>query len=84
VQGNNKVAFLYFYSYYRAIPIDAKPEAFQDPDQSFFGEELGTGEGDALVIDSIGFKDEKVWIDENAKPQRTGSLSQQRVCMCRW
>ena len=24
--------------------------------------------GDTLVIDSIGFKEEKVWIDENANP----------------
>jgi hypothetical protein len=68
LQGAHKVAFLYGYSYYRLIPIDAKLKHSEDPDPSFFGEEIGHWEGDALVIDSIDFKDEKVWIDENANP----------------
>jgi hypothetical protein len=68
LQGAKKIAFLYFYSYYRLIPIDASRKHSADPDPSFFGEELGHWDGDALVIDSIGFKDEKVWIDENANP----------------
>ena len=68
LQGPRKVAFLYFYSYYRLIPIDASRKHSEDPEPSFFGEELGRWEGDALVIDSVGFKDEKVWIDENANP----------------
>ena len=68
LQGANKVAFLYGYSYYRLIPIDPKLKHSEDPDPSFFGEEIGHWEGDTLVIDSIGFKDEKVWIDENANP----------------
>ena len=62
LQGANKVAFLYWYSYFRLIPIDPKRKHSDDPDPSFFGEELGRWEGDTLVIDSIGFKDEKVWI----------------------
>jgi hypothetical protein len=68
LQGAKKVAFLYWYSYFRLIPIDAKRKHSDDPDPSFFGEELGRWEGDTLVIDSIGFKDDKVWIDENANP----------------
>ena len=68
VQSANKVAFLYWYTYYRLIPVDAARKHSEDPDPSFFGEELGHWEGDALVIDSIGFKDEKVWADENADP----------------
>ena len=68
LQGNNKIAFLYWYSYFRLIPIDPNRKHSDDPDPSFFGEELGRWEGDTLVIDSIGFKDEKVWIDENANP----------------
>ncbi len=68
LQGNRKVAFLYFYTYYRLIPIDPNRKHSKDPDPSFFGEELGRWEGDTLVIDSIGFKDERVWIDENANP----------------
>ena len=68
LHGAKKIAFLYWYSYYRLIPIDPKRKHSDDPDPSFFGEELGHWEGDTLVIDSIGFKDEKVWIDENANP----------------
>jgi hypothetical protein len=68
LQGNKKITFLYFYTYYRLIPIDANRKHSKDPDSSFFGEEIGRWEGDTLVIDSIGFKGEKVWIDENANP----------------
>jgi len=68
LQGPNKLAFLYWYSYYRLIPIDAARKHSEDPDPSFFGEELGHWDGDALVIDSIGFKDTQVWADENGSP----------------
>ena len=68
LQGANKIAFMYWYSYFRLIPIDPTRKHSDDPDPSFFGEELGRWEGDTLVIDSIGFKGEKVWIDENANP----------------
>jgi hypothetical protein len=68
LQGAQKVAFLYWYSYFRLIPIDAKRKHSDDPDPSFFGEELGHWDGDTLVIDSTGFKEDKVWIDENANP----------------
>ena len=67
LQNPQSVAFLYFYSYYRLIPTDGRKHT-EDPDPSFFGEEIGRWEGDTLVVDSIGFKDEKVWIDENANP----------------
>jgi hypothetical protein len=68
LQGNRKVAFLYWYSYFRLIPIGTEIEHTEDPDPSFFGEEVGKWDGDTLVIDSIAFKGEKVWIDENANP----------------
>jgi len=67
IQNPKYVAFLYFYSYYRLIPLDGRKHS-ADPDPSFFGEEVGHWDSDTLVIDSIGFKDEKVWIDENANP----------------
>jgi hypothetical protein len=67
LQNPKFVAFLYFYSYYRLIPTDGRKHT-EDPDPSFFGEEVGYWEGDTLVVDSIGFKNEKVWIDENANP----------------
>jgi len=68
VHGAKKLAFLYWYSYYRLIPIDAARKHSEDPDPSFFGEELGHWEGNTLVIDSIGFKDTQVWADENGSP----------------
>ena len=68
LQGAGKVAFLYWYTYFRLIPIEAKRKHSEDPDPSFFGEELARWEGDTLVVDSIGFKDTQVWIDENANP----------------
>jgi hypothetical protein len=68
VQSARKVAFLYWYSYYRLIPIDAARKHSDDPDPSFFGEELSHWEGNTLVIDSIGFKDTQVWADENGSP----------------
>jgi hypothetical protein len=67
LQTPKYVAFLYFYTYYRLIPVDGRKHS-DDPDPSFFGEEIGRWEGDTLVVDSIAFKDEKVWIDENANP----------------
>jgi hypothetical protein len=67
LQGAKKVVFLYWYSYFRLIPVDGRKHS-DDPDPSFFGEEIGRWEGDTLVIDSIAFKDERVWIDENANP----------------
>ena len=67
LQTPKKVAFLYFYTYYRTIPITNRKHS-EDPDPTYFGEELGHWDGDALVIDSIGFKEDKVWIDENANP----------------
>ncbi len=61
------VAILYFYSYYRLIPTDGRKHE-EDPDPSFFGDEVGHWDGDAFVIDSVGFKDTQVWADENGSP----------------
>ena len=68
LQGSKKIVFLYLYNYFRLIPIDPARKHSADPDPSFFGEELGHWEGATLVVDSVGFKDDKVWIDENANP----------------
>jgi len=68
LQNTKAVAFLYFYNYFRRIPVDENRKHTDDPDPSFFGEEIGRWEGDTLIVDSIAFKDERVWIDENANP----------------
>jgi hypothetical protein len=67
LQTPTRVAFLYFYTYYRLIPVDGTKHT-EDPDPSYFGEEIGSWDGDALVIDSTGFKDTQVWADENGSP----------------
>jgi hypothetical protein len=56
-------------AYYRLIPTDGRKH-IEDPDPSFFGGERGHWERDTLVVDSIAFKDDRVWIDENANPHR--------------
>jgi hypothetical protein len=68
VQGPKRVAFLYMYTYFRVIPVDGRSHD-PDPDPSFFGDKIGKWEGDAFVIDSVGFKGSPIWIDENANPQ---------------
>ncbi len=51
LQGANKLAFLYWYSYFRLIPLDAKRKHSEDPDPSFFGEEIGRWEkGETLLV----------------------------------
>lgn len=67
LQTPKRLAFLYLYSTHRFIPADGRSHD-ADPEPRFFGNPVGTWEGDTLVIDSIGFKDEKIWIDENANP----------------
>ena len=67
LEGVDHVVFLYWYTTYRLIPTDGRKHT-DDPDPSFFGEEVGNWDGDALVIDSISFKDERTWADENADP----------------
>ncbi len=68
ISGAKKVVFLYWYSYFRLIPVDAARKHSEDPDPSFFGEELAHWDGNTLVIDSVGFKDTQVWADENGSP----------------
>ncbi len=67
LEGTDHVVFLYWYTTYRLIPTDGRKHS-EDPDPSFFGDEVGTWNGDALVIDSIAFKDARTWADENADP----------------
>jgi len=68
VQNDTKVVFMYMYTYFRAIPLDGRKHQ-EDPDPTFFGDKIGWWDGDTLVIDSVGFKDAQIWIDENANPQ---------------
>jgi hypothetical protein len=67
VQAGPDTVFLYQYGTFRAVPVDGSKHS-EDPDPTYFGEEIGSWDGDTLVIDSIGFKDTKTWADENADP----------------
>jgi hypothetical protein len=78
LQGANHVAFLYWYTTYRLVPFDGRRH-LDDPDPSFFGEEIGSWDGDTFVIDSIGFKEKRTWADENANPH-----SDQQHVVERW
>jgi len=67
LQGADHAVFLYWYTTYRLVPFDGRKHS-DDPDPSFFGEEIGSWDGDTFVIDSIAFKDRRTWADENANP----------------
>jgi len=67
IQNGPDTVFLYQYGTFRAVPTDGRKHS-EDPDPTYFGEEIGTWDGDTFVIDSIAFKDTKTWADENADP----------------
>jgi hypothetical protein len=67
LQTAHRIAFLYLYSTHRFIPVDGRKHDV-DPEPRFFGNPIGDWQGDTLVIDSTGFKGEKIWIDENGNP----------------
>jgi hypothetical protein len=76
-----RAAFLYLYTTHRIIPIDGRP-VDPDPDPRFFGNPVGSWDGDTLVIRTNGLRDSadgQVWIDENANP-----TSDQTTVVERW
>jgi hypothetical protein len=78
LQGADHAVFLYWYTTYRLVPFDGRKHA-DDPDPSFFGEEIGSWDGDTFVIDSNAFKEKRTWADENANPH-----SDQQHVVERW
>jgi hypothetical protein len=76
VQGTT--VFLYQYGTFRLIPTDGRKHT-EDPDPTYFGEEIGSWDGNTFVIDSTGFKDVNTWADENADP-----VSEDRHVVERW
>ncbi len=67
LQGADHAVFLYWYTTYRLVPFDGRKHS-DDPDPSFFGEEIGSWDGDTFVVDSIAFKEQRTWADENGDP----------------
>lgn len=69
VQTPNRVVVLYEREHvWRTIPVDGRQHA-KDLEPSFFGDAVGSWDGDTFVVDLVGFKGEKVWTDNNAHPQ---------------
>ena len=67
VQTPDFVYFLYEYDQaWRPVAINAKHS--EDPDPTWYGESVGKWEGDALVVDAIGFND-RAWIDPIGHPR---------------
>jgi hypothetical protein len=56
LQVGGSTVFLYQYGTFRLVPTDGRKHT-GDPDPTYFGEEIGSWEGDTFVIDSVGFKD---------------------------
>ncbi len=71
VQNGNRVAFLYeLMNTFRSIPVDKRPlPKAEEVEPSYFGTGVGRWEGDVLVVESVGFKDRLLWIDDDAHPQ---------------
>lgn len=68
VQRSREVVFLYddvSGSFWRIIPTDGRPHR-DDVDESYLGNAVGRWEGDALVIETIGFNDDTWLTDDGA------------------
>jgi hypothetical protein len=61
VQTATEIIFFYS-SVYRVIPIDGRGhDPIRSQDLTYYGDSIGTWEGDTLVVDSVGFTDES-WL----------------------
>jgi hypothetical protein len=67
VQNANRVAFLYERDASRRV-IRLGSQHPNDPEPSFFGDAVGTWDGDTLVVDVVGLKGERVWADNVGHP----------------
>jgi hypothetical protein len=76
-----RTAFLYLYTTHRLIPVDGRP-VDPDPDPRFFGNPVGSWDGEVFVIRTNGLRDSaegKIWLDENGNP-----TSDQTTVVERW
>ncbi|QMV19758.1 hypothetical protein GOB94_14430 [Granulicella sp. 5B5] len=67
LQVPGSTVFLYQYGTFRLVVTDGRPHS-DDPDPTYFGENIGSWDGDTFVVDAIAFKETKTWADENADP----------------
>jgi hypothetical protein len=52
--------------FWRTVFTDGRPH-LKDPNPSYLGDSIGHWEGDALVVDTIGFND-RTWLDQDGHP----------------
>ena len=79
VQSPTRIAWLYELMWtFRSIPVDGRPVP-DAPEPSFFGTPVGRWDGESLVIESRGFKEEQSWLDDDAHPH-----SEEMTVVERW
>jgi hypothetical protein len=68
-QTPKRIGFLYEKNdSWRQVAVD-RTQHPKDPEPSFFGDSVGTWEGDTLVVDVTGIKGLKIWGDNVGHPQ---------------
>jgi hypothetical protein len=69
VQGPKMVALLWEGNThsYRRFFLDGRKHNLDIEPESYTGQSIGTWDGDALVVDTVGFND-KTWLDSTGKP----------------
>jgi len=69
IQAQKRVAFLYERdTNWRIIPVDGRQHP-KEAEPSFFGDAVGSWDGDTFVVDLVNFKGDKVWTDNIGHPQ---------------
>ena len=66
-----------YMSQYRQISLDGRPLP-KDPDLSFKGYSVGRWEGDTLVVETVGFKDD-LWLDGWGHPLTSQARTVERI-----
>jgi hypothetical protein len=79
LQGSDHAVFLYWYTTYRLVPFRRTANIPKIPILRSLVRRLGSWDGDTFVIDSIAFKDQRTWADENGDPH-----SDQQHVVERW
>jgi hypothetical protein len=71
-----KLIMILYEGGYRQIFMDGRPMPAKDPLPWFYGYSVGRWEGDTLVVETTGFRDD-VWLDINGSPlTSTGKLTE--------
>ena len=79
VQTPNLMVIIYEANYgLRQILLDGRPLPHNDPDRWWYGYSAGHWEGDTLVVETTGFRDD-VWLDVEGSPLTSTGKMTERV-----